>query len=578
VVTELPYGVSKARVIEQIAELVRQRKLEDIADLRDESDRDGMRIVVELKRGAKAQPIVNTLYKQTNLQATFGAILLALDGGRPREFSLKQLLEKYRDHRIEVIRRRSQHELAKAQQEALIIRGLLKALDNIEEVIEIIRKARDPEDASTRLQTRFKLSAEQAAAILNMRLARLTSLERKELRDQLKELERRIAELEKILESPKKQLEVLVHELDALVAEFGDARRTSIVEGDAGFTMEQLVAQEDVVITVSHQGYIKRVPMSLYKRRVSSGKALAGMDRYEDDFLEHVFVANTHETLVVFATEGQAHALPVLDVPEANRQSRGKALSQLLDLDKRSAIAALISVQEFSPEKALLFLTAGGTIKRTTLDQFAHIRAGGIAAIKLIPSDRLLDVQLSDGNNDIVLVTREGRAIRFHESEVPTMGRATQGVVGIKMKGGDRVVGMVVVRREATLCTVTSQGYAKRTPVTDYPVQKRGGLGTLTLEISTKVGKLVAAKELLPGDELMIITASGGGSRVPAAAIPEQGRTTQGKQVIAPKRGDRVAEVARVAKERDEGEGDGAAPYDDDDQLELVGAGEEGEE
>ncbi len=587
VVTELPYGVSKARVIEQIAELVRLRKLEDVSDLRDESDRDGMRIVVELKRGAKAKPILNTLYKQTYLQATFGAIMLALDHDRPKEFNLKELLERYRDHRLDVIRRRSQFDLEKARAEAHILEGLLIALDNIDAVIKIIRKARDREAASTALVKRFELSAEQAKAILDMRLARLTSLETQDIRDQLKDLRRRIGELEAILKSPKRQLEVLVIELDDVVRAFGDARRTTIVEGDAEFAVEDLVAQEDVVITMSHQGYIKRVPMSLYRRRITTGKALAGMDRYEDDFLEHVFVANTHETLVFFTTDGQALALPVLDVPEAGRASRGKALSQILALDRRTEIAALVSVWEFSPEQALLFLTAGGTVKRTALDQFANIRSGGINAIKLQERDRLLDVQLSDGSKDVVLVTRNGRAIRFSESEVPLMGRPAVGVVGIKLRPADRVVGMVVVRRDATLCTVTTQGYAKRTPVSEYPVQRRGGQGNLTLDVNDKSGQLVAAKELLRGDELMVVTAGGAATRVAADAVPEQGRTTQGKRIIALPEGDRVVEVARVAKERGGPDGDGggdgngaegnqparngAGPDDEDEQLALLG-------
>ncbi|HEX9108055.1 MAG TPA: DNA gyrase C-terminal beta-propeller domain-containing protein, partial [Longimicrobiales bacterium] len=570
--------------IEQIAELVRLRKLEDISDLRDESDRDGMRIVVELKRGAKAKPILNTLYKQTHLQATFGAIMLALDHDRPKEFNLKELLERYRDHRLDVIRRRSQFDLEKARQEAHILEGLLIALDNIDAVIKIIRKARDRDAAADALRKKFSLSEAQAKAILDMRLARLTSLETLELREQLKELAARITELEAILKSPQRQLEVLVAELDAVVKEFGDARRTTIIEGDAEFAVEDLVAQEDVVITMSHLGYIKRVPMSLYRRRITTGKALAGMDRYEDDFLEHVFVANTHETLVFFTTDGQALALPVLDVPEAGRASRGKALSQILELDKRTEIARLLSVWEFTADKAFLFLTAGGTVKRTSFDQFANIRGSGITAIKLQERDRLLDVQISDGSNDIILVTRNGRAIRFHEGEVPLLGRPAQGVVGIKLRPGDRVVGMVVVRRDATLCTVTTQGYAKRTPVSEYPVQRRGGQGNITLDVNDKSGQLVAAKELLPGDELMVITAGGGATRVAAEAVPEQGRATQGKRVITPAEGDRVVEVARVAKERGGPEGEEeveSAPVpgeDDDEQLALLGMRPDGDD
>jgi DNA gyrase subunit A len=533
VVTELPYGISKSRVVEQIADLARSRKLEDLADLRDESDRDGMRIVVELKRGAKSRPILNQLFKHTYLQATFGAIMLALDPqGVPREFTLKQFLEHYRDHRLEVIRRRSRHELEEARAEAHITRGLLVALDNLDAVIELIRRSANRQEAAAGLQARFRLSEAQADAILNMRLARLTALETRQLRERLAELEARIAELEALLASEALQLAMLLAELDEVVARFGDDRRTQIVAGDSELSMEDLVAEEDVVVTMSHQGYIQRVPISLYRRRVTGGKPLAGMDRYDDDFLEHVFIAGTHDTLLFVTRTGQAHAIPVLRLPEVGPQSRGKSLAQLLDLERDEQVAALIPVSDFPVDRALVFLSASGLVKRTGLDQFAGIRAGGIAAIKLRQGDRLLDVQLSDGTGDVVLVTRRGRAIRFPEAGIPLMGRATQGVKGIELRSGDAVVGMVVVRREATLCTVTEQGYAKRTAVHDYPIQRRGGMGSTAMEVTDRTGPLIGAKELLHGDELMVISASGAAARVAAAAVPVQGRTTLGKRVL----------------------------------------------
>lgn len=551
VVTALPYGVSKSKVIEQIAELGRTRKIEDISDLRDESDRDGMRIVIELKRGAKHKPILATLYKQTNLQATFGAIMLALDHGVPRELNLKELLERFRDHRIEVIRRRSQYELEQARAEAHVIEGLLIALDNIEAVVRVIRRAMNRPDAAEKLQKKFELSARQADAILDMRLAKLTSLETKELQDRLKELSRQIKELEKLLASDKLQLKVLLSELDEAVERFGDPRRTQIIEGDTttAVAVEDLVAQEQVVITLSHQGYIKRVPMGLYRRRVTGGKGAAGLEKHTDDFLEHVFVASTTDTLVFFTDRGQAHALPVSDIPEAGRTSRGRALAQLFSMERGSRVAALTAIAEFSEDRNLMFLTAGGTIKRTSLDQFANVRTSGIAAIKLSDDDRLLDVQLSDGMNDVVLITRQGKAIRFAEADVPTMGRTAQGVRGIQLRKDDAVIGMVVVRRDATLCTVTALGYAKRTGVNEYPVQHRGGVGTITLDVSEKTGPLVAGKEVLPGDELMIIAASGAATRVAADDIPLQGRATQGKRMLPVGPGDRVVEVARVASD-----------------------------
>ena len=571
VVTALPYGVSKAKVIEQIAELGRTRKIEDISDLRDESDRDGMRIVIELKRGAKHKVILTQLYKWTHLQATFGAIMLALDHGVPRELNLKEMLERFRDHRIVVIRRRSQYELEQARSEAHIIDGLLIALDNIDAVVRIIRKAMNRPDASEKLQKKFELSARQADAILDMRLAKLTTLETKELQDRLKELNKQIKELEKLLGSDKLQLKLLLSELDEAVERFGDARRTQIIEGETttAVVVEDLVANEQVVITLSHQGYIKRVPMSLYRRRVGAGKGAAGLEKHSDDFLEHAFVASTADTLVFFTDKGQAHALPVSDIPEAGRTSRGRALAQLFSIERGSRVAALVAVPEFTEDRNLMFLTSGGTIKRTSLDQFANVRTSGIAAIKLTDDDKLLDVQQSDGMNDVVLITRQGKAIRFAEADVPSMGRTAQGVRGIQLRKDDAVIGMVVVRRDATLCTFTALGYAKRTGINEYPVQHRGGVGTITLDVSDKTGPLVAGKEVLPGDELMIIAASGAATRVSADDIPVQGRATQGKRVLPIAAGDRVVEVARVASDSDEG-GSSATNRLTKEQLELM--------
>ena len=550
VVTALPFGVSKSKVIEQIADLGRSRKIEDISDLRDESDRDGMRIVIELKRGAKHKNILATLYKQTNLQATFGAIMLALDHGVPRELNLKEMLERFRDHRIEVIRRRAQFELAQANAEAHVIEGLLIALDNIEAVIKVIRKAMNRPDAAEKLQKKFELSERQADAILDMRLAKLTSLETRELQERHKELQKLIKELEKLLASDKLQLKLLLKELDEAVEKFGDARRTQILEGgDTTMAVEDLVAQEQVVITLSHQGYIKRVPMGLYRRRVAGGKAAVNAEKHGDDFLEHVFVASTTDTLVFFTDRGQAHALPVSDVPEAGRTSRGRSLAQLFTMERGARVAALVPIAEFTEDRNLMFLTTGGIIKRTSLEQFANVRTGGIAAIKLPDHENLLDVQMSDGMNDVVLVTRLGKAIRFAEADVPTMGRTAQGVKGISLRANDGVVGMVVVRRDATLCTFTELGYAKRTAIGEYPVQNRGGIGTITLDVSDKTGAIVAAKEVLSGDELMIIAASGAATRVASDSIPVQGRATQGKRVLPIGLGDRVVEVARVAAE-----------------------------
>ncbi|MCI0435742.1 MAG: DNA gyrase subunit A, partial [Gemmatimonadetes bacterium] len=565
VVTGLPYGVSKARVIEQIAALARGNRMPDAVDLRDESDRDGMRIILELKRGARVGPVLSLLYKQTHLQSTFGAIMLALDHGVPRELPLKEMLERFRDHRLEVIRCRSQHDLAEAQARAHIVEGLLTALDRLDEVIEIIRSSEDQEAAAARLKEALQFSAEQAAAILAMRLSRLTELETSELHDELKELRKRIRSLHAILKSPKRQREVLLEELDEVVQAFGDDRRTTILDDVEEHEVEDLEAEEQVVISLSHAGYIKRVPMALYRRRVARGKAQSGMDRYEDDFLEHVFVATSTDTLVFFSAQGQAYALAVHDVPEAGPGSRGRALAQVLTMDKGTRIAALVPVSDFAEDRSLVFLTRNGTIKRTSLDQFGSIRAGGIAAIRLAKKDAVLDVQQLEAGTDVVIVTRQGRAIRFPESEIPVMGRVTLGVRGIRLGKGDAVVGMVVVRRDATLCTVTELGYAKRTPLSEYPAQKRGGLGTITLDVSDRTGPLVAAKEVLEGDELMVIAASGSATRLRAPDVPIQGRATQGKRVIQLDGADRVVDVARVAQERDENNGHDNAGNGDDD-------------
>src|SRR5688572_23908713 len=388
--------------------------------------------------------------------------MLALDKGVPRELTLKEMLERFRDHRIEVIQRRSRYDLEKARSEAHIVQGLLVALEYIDEVIAIIRASADQDEAANALCNSFDLTDVQARAILAMRLGRLTALETGDLKKELAELRKQIRRLEEILGSAEVQSDLLLEELASVVAQFGDERRTTIVGEPEEFEVEDLVAEEQVVITLSHESYIKRVPIDLYRRRVASGRALAGMDKYEEDFLEHVFVASTQDTLVFFTAKGQAHAIGVSDLPEAGSSSRGRALAQLMTIERDDRVAALVAVSEFTEDRALLFLTSGGTVKRTTLDQYANIRAGGIAAIRVLDDDTLLDVQVSEGTSDIVLVTRQGRAIRFPESDVPLMGRVSQGVKGIGLRADDAVIGMVVVRREATLCTVTQYGYAKR--------------------------------------------------------------------------------------------------------------------
>jgi DNA gyrase subunit A len=548
VVTELPYAVSKSKLIEQIAGLARKGRLPDISDIRDESDREGLRLVVELKRGGDAGRTLSVLFKRTQLQTTFGAHVLALDHGEPKEFNLRQLLESYRDHRLEVIRARSRHDLEKAEAERHITEGLLGALDHIDEVIGIIKKSRDRAEASHSLQNRFGLSHVQADAILNMRLARLTALEHRQLRDRLKELRGVIRDLRSILKSERRQIEVMLEELDVLVQRYGDARRTVILDEDAKEVsrLEDAVADEDVVITVSHEGYVKRIPVHLYRRRVTSGKALAGMERYQDDYLEHVFVARSSGWILAFTEMGRTHFLPVLDVPESSRASRGQSVYGLLGVDRRDRIVTMVPVEDLEADRFLLFLTRQGLVKRTRLREFSNPRSGGVIATSVRSGDRVLSVVLAEGDAEVMLLTRQGRAIRFAEKEISVMGRTAQGVKGIDLRGGDRVVGMVLIRRDATVLAVTDQGMGRRTPVNEFPLQKRGGLGTLAVPASDKVDPLVNALEVVEGDSVMVVAASGQVTRVSADEIPVRGRRTRGSRLALLEPGDRVVEVTRA--------------------------------
>jgi DNA gyrase subunit A len=556
IVTELPYTVSKTKVIEQIAELAKKGRADDVSDIRDESDREGMRLVIELKRGAAAASVVSLLYRATSLQTTFGAHMIALDHGEPREFNLKQLLERFRDHRLDVIRRRSRHDLEKAEAERHIVEGLLAALKHIDEVIEIIRGSKDREQASGKLQDHLGLSEVQAEAILNMRLARLTALERSQLKSRLEELRAMIADLKDILKSEERQLQVMLDELAEVVKRYGDARRTVILdegeeEGEAP-ALERQLADEDVVVTLSHEGFIKRIPMHLYKRRAGSGKALAGMERYEDDYLERMFVARTSGWILAFTEGGHCHFLPVRDVPESARASRGQSVYALIDgADRKDRIVSTVAVDDLGAEgRFLVFVTRKGVIKRTPVADFASARAGGVKAAGLKKGDGILDVATSDGASEVMLLSREGRAIRFPEDDVSLVGRTAQGVKGMGLKGKDGVVGMILIRRESTVLTVSEDGLAKRTEVSEYPLQKRGGLGTLVVPGSGgKVSPIVCALEVVASDAVMVVTAAGKVSPAAADSVPVQGRRTQGKRIVDLAKGDRVVEVTRAQGE-----------------------------
>ncbi|TVP76434.1 MAG: DNA gyrase subunit A [Gemmatimonadales bacterium] len=582
VVTEIPYAVSKSKIIEQIVKLSRKGKLEDVTDVRDESDRDGLRLVITLKRGAAAEGTLATLLRRTYLQHTFGAILLALDGGEPREFDLKRMLERYRDHRIDVVVRRSRHELEKAEAERHVLEGLLVALDHIDEVISIIRDSRDRPQAAARLEERFGLSDTQAEAILNMRLGKLTSLEGEALRNRVAELEEVIGRLRAILESEGAQIDVVLAELEEVVEVWGDERRTEILRDaeEHEAPVEDAVADEDVVITVSHEGFVKRIPMHLYKRRVKSGKALAGMENFEDDWLERVFVARTTGWLLAFTEGGHCHFVSVLDVPESARASRGQSVYALAEADRGDRIVALVPVEDLEAEDHwLVFLSEGGVLKRTELGEFSNPRAGGLIAAGTKDGDRILDVRLSDGRGEIMLLTRGGRAIRFEEEEISVMGRTARGVKGIGLRGDDRVVGMILVRREAHILTVTEQGWGKRTAMSEFPLQKRGGLGTQAATTSKEAGVLVGALEVVPTEEITLVTAGGAVHRLEAGGVPEQGRRTRGRQVVEVGAGDRIVEVTRSLTDQKPNDGSDLVDEDGDEEVEVeVEAGVEGDE
>ena len=569
VVTEIPYMVNKARLVEHIALLAREKKLEGISDLRDESDRDGMRVVIELKRDAVPLVVLNNLFKHTPMQTTFGAIMLALVDGVPKVMNLKELLQRFIDHRHTVITRRTQFDLRKAEDREHILEGLKICVDNIDAVIKIIRAAATTEEAGQKLRERFKLSEKQAQAILDMRLAKLTGLEREKLEEELQEVLARIKELKGILASRPKRFALLKTELEELARDFGDERRTQIVADQGNFSVEDLIAEEDMVITVSHTNYIKRIPVSTYRRQRRGGRGLNGMGTKEDDWVEHLFIASTHDYVMFFTEHGQVYWLKVYDVPQGGRAARGKPIVNCIAVKPDERIASLVPVRAFSDDRFLTFATRNGTVKKTVLSAYGNVRATGINAINIEAGDQLIDVQVTDGTNDIVLATRHGMSIRFHEKDVRSMGRATTGVKGIELEPNDAVIGMVVVRREATLLVVAEHGLGKRSELGDYRVQHRGGKGIITLRRTDRTGDVVALKEVIPGDELMVITRGGVIIRLPVNDIRVIGRNTQGVKMINLDEGDTVQDVARVVNEEEGGEEEPTV------DVEPVGAGEE---
>ncbi len=564
IVTEIPFMVNKSRLIEQIAQGVRDKKITGIRDLRDESDREGLRVVIELRRDAIPRVVLNRLYKHTQMQTTFGTILLALVDGVPRVMALREMLLHFIDHRHEVVVRRSEHELRKAKEREHILEGLKIAVDNIDEVIRIIRGSEDTEMASVRLRGAFELSEAQAEAILNMRLARLTGLEMEKLDQELAEIRTRIAELEEILGSRNRRMDIIVQELEELAEKYGDDRRTEILGGNVLLSEEDLIVEEDMVITVSHQGYVKRMEVDTYRAQRRGGRGLRGMGTKEEDWVEHLFVASTHDYIMIFTRAGQCHWLKVWELPQGGRHSRGKHLVNLVNLLPGDEIAAVVPVREFSHDHFLLFATRKGMIKKTPLSAYGHIRAVGLNAMKVLEGDELIEVKVTSGHDDIVLGTRKGMAIRFKEQEARPIGRVTSGVRGIRLVSGDEVVGMVVINRpDSTLLVVSEGGMGKRTSVDAYPYQHRGGKGVINLKTSSKTGLVVAMRSVVEDEEFMIITRNGVVNRQRVAEIRTIGRATQGVRLVALAEGDQVMDVARVISDNGPG-ANGAAMNGDE--------------
>lgn len=552
IVHELPYHVIKARLVEKIAELVREKKIDGITDLRDESDRNGMRIVIELRRDVTPTVVLNNLYKQTQMQSTFGINMLTLVNNEPKVLNLRDMLYYYLQHQIEVIRRRTEFDLKKAEARAHILEGLRIALDHLDEVIALIRASRTTDDAREGLITTFGLSNDQAQAILEMRLQRLTGLEREKLEQEYSELLEKIAEYRAILGDEQLVLDIIHEELEEIKVKYGDERRTEITISDDEILDEDLIPRDDVVITMTHSGYIKRLPVSTYRSQKRGGRGVMGMDTKDDDFVENLFISNTHHYLLFFTNKGRVFRLKAYEIPDLSRTARGTPIINLIQIEQGETINAVIPVESFEPNQFLFFATRNGIVKKTQLDDYANIRKVGLIAISLREDDDLVGVKLTDGEQEIVLGTSQGMSIRFSEQDVRAMGRSATGVKGIQLDDDDQVIDMDIVVADRDVLIVTAKGYGKRTPMTEYRTQTRGGKGLKTLNVTDKNGAIVSLKVVDNEEDLMIMTTSGTLIRTSMSGINTMGRITQGVKLINIRDEDSVATVTRAPRNEDE--------------------------
>ncbi len=562
IITEIPYQVNKTSLIEKIAALVRDGDVEGISDIRDESDRKGMRIVIELKRDAPTQVILNQLFRRSQMQDTFGVSLIALVDKRPKVLTLKELLTEFLRHRREVVRRRTEFDLKKAEARAHILEGLRIALDHIDEIIKLIRASSDPESARNSLMERFGLTEKQAQAILDMRLQRLTGLERKKVEEEYLGLIKTIENLKGILASDARIREILKDEIREMRDLYGDDRRTDIIDAVVAFDYEDLIADEDMVVTISHAGYIKRLPVGTYRSQNRGGRGITGAMAKDDDFIEQLFIASTHSYLLFFTDQGRCYWLKAHQIPQAGRTARGKAVINLVQLREEEKVTAVVPVRDFSEDRFLVLATRRGYIKKTPLSAFGRPRRSGIYAIGMEEGDSLIEAKVTDGSREIVIAKLLGKAIRFHEEDVRPMGRTARGVKGITVEPGDEVIGMIALDRNGSIIVVTENGFGKRTTVDEYRITRRGGKGIITVKASARNGRLVALKEVVDSDELMIITRKGIIIRMEVGGVSMMGRNTQGVKMINLDKGDSVVAVTRVIT-------------DEDDELDI-GSAEEG--